>query len=265
MVSMGRIPQGTRKTKSGAYNRRFTVDGVRYSVTGKTAAELHQKEAEKRQQIKAGLIMSKSGLTLDGYYSDWVKQKEKSIKKQTLIVYKSIYNNHIKAGLGSRKLKDINRLDIKRHINNLHATKTACTTNRALMLLFQIFKEAKRDRVITINPVEDIQRIKEDKTETARDTIHRALTQSEIDLFFKALEGNPYETILLFMINTGVRIGEAGALNWGDVDLFNGIVKINKTISFTGDITSPKLKTNANKKIQLKNKNSKPMQIKKFN
>lgn len=41
---------------------------------------------------------------------------------------------------------------------------------------------------------------------------------------------DPFHTILYFMISTGVRIGEAAALTWTDVDLKGGTVHINKTV-----------------------------------
>ena len=51
---MARLPQGVRARAKGGYEKRFTVDGVRYSVYGATPKECMKKETEKRQAIAAG-------------------------------------------------------------------------------------------------------------------------------------------------------------------------------------------------------------------
>ena len=240
---MGRIPTGTRKTKSGAYEKRFTVDGVRYSVTGRTAAELHEKEEAKRQQIKAGLITSKKNITLNEYFGEWIEHKKKEIKEKTVFDYERLYRNHVKDRLGEKKLKDINRLTIKKYIDELHGQNSAPLTNHSITLLKQMFKEAKIDRIIINNPVEDIKRVRDDNKGKARETIHRALTDYEIKVFFKAIADSTYEPILLFMINTGVRVGEAQALTWNDINYFTDTVSINKTATIKGKTSSPKSRT----------------------
>ena len=52
---MARLPQGVRARANGGYEKRFTVDGVRYSVYGATPKECMKKETEKRQAIAAVL------------------------------------------------------------------------------------------------------------------------------------------------------------------------------------------------------------------
>lgn len=60
----------------------------------------------------------------------------------------------------------------------------------------------------------------------------KILTQKEQKLLTAYLTKNIDLTKLaiLFALYTGIRCGELCALKWGDIDLFNGIVSINKTM-----------------------------------
>ena len=57
---MARLGAGTRKRADGTLEKRFTIDGKRYSVYGKTAKEISQKEQEIRKQIEAGMYTDNS-------------------------------------------------------------------------------------------------------------------------------------------------------------------------------------------------------------
>lgn len=52
---MGKLRTGERKRPGGGYEKRFTVQGVRYSVYAERKEDLQAKEDEKRAQIKAGI------------------------------------------------------------------------------------------------------------------------------------------------------------------------------------------------------------------
>lgn len=52
-----RVPTGFRKRADG-FEKRFTVDNVRYSVYGSTIRECQEKEIEKRNALMAGLYHS---------------------------------------------------------------------------------------------------------------------------------------------------------------------------------------------------------------
>ena len=52
---MARIPSGMRKKENGLFEKRFTVNGKRYSAYGHTVKECVDNETELRETIKAGL------------------------------------------------------------------------------------------------------------------------------------------------------------------------------------------------------------------
>lgn len=90
----------------------------------------------------------------------------------------------------------------------------------------------------------------------------KILTQKEQKLLTAYLTKNIDLTKLaiLFALYTGIRCGELCALKWGDIDLFNGIVSINKTMQRvqcddknykTKIIITPPKTTNSNRMIPI--------------
>ena len=65
----------------------------------------------------------------------------------------------------------------------------------------------------------------------ARETIHRELTNSELERFFSAAESSIYYMAFRFLLNTGTRAGECAALQWKDIDRENNIIHIRRTIT----------------------------------
>lgn len=68
------------------------------------------------------------------------------------------------------------------------------------------------------------------KKSLARDAMHHCLTENEITLFMNTAseQGSVYMNLYTFLFNTGLRIGEAGAITPADVK--EGIVMIRKTV-----------------------------------
>lgn len=68
--TMARIPSGMRKKENGLFEKRFTVNGKRYSAYGHTVKECTDNETEIREAIKAGLYSSNKNITLDAYFDE---------------------------------------------------------------------------------------------------------------------------------------------------------------------------------------------------
>lgn len=79
-----------------------------------------------------------------------------------------------------------------------------------------MFNDAMKERYIDYNPCSPIRNLKRTDKQ-ARDTIHRALTQEETKAFFEAASKSYYYDVYRMGINTGMRIGEVGALYECDI------------------------------------------------
>ena len=109
---MARIPSGMRKKENGLFEKRFTVDGKRYSAYGHNVKEFAENEARIREEIKAGLYNSNKNITLDAYFEEWEKSRIGVIKDSSLKINRSKYNNHIKPVLGKTKIQKIEKREV---------------------------------------------------------------------------------------------------------------------------------------------------------
>ena len=246
---MARLPQGVIKRADGRLQKRFTVEGKRYSIYGFTVAELLEKELKKREEIEKGTYKKNKQVILDDYFVEFLEQRSKYVKGNTLYKYKTLYKNHLKPLLGKKKIISIERRECLKTQNDISKNTSISTTNEVMKILKTILGNALIDGIITDNPMIGIKPLKDTKEVKAINTKHRALTEEEQRVFMEQLKKDNafYYELIAFMLSTGVRYGEAVALSWGDVDYKNNVIHINKTVTKTIDgkqaVGTPKTKT----------------------
>lgn len=253
MAKKKKLPVGFSERANGLLQYRFTMDKKRYTVYGATVKECRQKELEKRKQVQDGIYKKASKLTVSEYFDRWIANKQGTVKETTIrtdtILLSRMKETPIdKAGtlFGNLKLAAVdvqNVRDLQKALQEKLRTKdkdgkevirkgmTTRAANDSIYLLKAVFKTAMLiDRIIQFNPVEGVKPLKRTE-EQARDTIHRALTRQETSDFLTAAKDSHYYNLYVFLLNTGCRLGEAGALMIGDVSKNN--VKISRTITRT--------------------------------
>ena len=236
---MAKKAAGIDRMASGLYRSRFTVEGKRYSVYGATVAECRGKEATKRAEIAAGIERLGKNITVDTYFDKWIEAKEGSVTEATLRINKVLYNG-IKSimiesagtSFGALKLQKVTTDNVKDLQNVLRKKENTRTTNDRINLLKSIFKTAVEERIITWNPAAPVKPLKRTE-EQARNNIHRALTKKETAAFLEKAEeeNSAYYNLYVFLLNTGLRLGEAGALTIFDVS--SKTAHIERTITRT--------------------------------
>lgn len=100
-------------------------------------------------------------------------------------------------------------------------------------------------QVIPYNPANDVEVPRKKQKERAK---VKYLDSKELKQFLDyldTLDQSNYENlfdVVLYktLLATGIRIGEALALEWTDIDLDNGIISINKILNRYQEINSPK-------------------------
>lgn len=251
-----KLPAGMSLRADGRIVNRFTVEGKRYSVYGTNVKECREKESAKRAQIMAGLAKKGKDKTVGEYFAEWIAAKEGTVKPTTIrtdsILLRRMEITPIdKAGtlFGSLKLSKVETANVRalqgalqkelkfRTDKGKEKTRKGMTTratNDSIHLLKAVYKSAIAERLVNWNPVETVKPLKRTE-EQARDTTHRALTKAETVKFLEyAKKRNSwYYNLYVFLLNTGARLGEAGALLPSDVSK-NGVT-IKRTITRTED------------------------------
>lgn len=98
--------------------------------------------------------------------------------------------------------KDLQSDKIIRNGKETGKTYTEKGVNDRISLLYSIMKNAMADRIINHNPVEGVKYLQKSTT-PARNTIHRALTEKEITVFFEAAKNSWYYNLFRFLILSG--------------------------------------------------------------
>ena len=243
---MAKKAMNVRVRDNGTLEYRFTVNGKRYSVYGITTKELKVKELELRESIRNGTYTKNRNVTLDQYYKEWLAGKQSYAKGNTLLGISNRYTKHIKPTLGKRKIADIEKREILALQKELLKTQKASSVNAIIIQLKDMLNSAVADDIITKNPAANIKAAKSE-TEKATETYHRALTETEQKMFIEEAKEEWLYELIAIMLCTGLRVGEATALRWNDIDYTNNVIHVTKTVTRTaaGSYTegTPKSKT----------------------
>lgn len=235
------LPGMRRKGASIEY--RFSIEGTRYSVCGATSEECRDKEYNIRKEIEAGKRKKPArpaAQEMEDYIDKWIelKKSKKKLKPSTLRTYRKlisricrqvINDSGVTFGelrLGKVTADDIENLQRSLQSDGLHSR----TVNDSIYLLKQVFDSAVNREDIRRNPINGVEPV--GRTEPpARDTIHRSLTRGEVDTFMKAAKDSWFYPLYIFLLNTGLRVGEAGALYLRDIS--EESINVHKTVTRT--------------------------------
>lgn len=247
--TMARLGMGVRKRPDGIFEKRFTVNGKRVSVYGKTFKEIQEKEQEIRKQFEAGIYTDNRKITLDKYFEEWIQGKRVSAKGSSLKTYKNYYYKHISSRLGHRRIQQIERREILKLQREVAEIVSETTCNMVLKTLKIVLNDAVHDDIIFKNPADGVKSLKKEGNKAA-DTYHRALTEDEQKIFMQEAASNYYYEFLAFSLCTGMRCGEVAALTWNDIDEKENVIHITKTVTYTedGKLTIGTPKTEASKR-----------------
>lgn len=137
------------------------------------------------------------------------------LERSTQIQYDSLLRNHILPPLGEQRMRDITRPLVQLWVNGLVKKDLSPQTVRTChAVLGAVFRHADeqglwRGELPTL-------RVKLPKLQRVRDT--RALTEEQVTAILANLQ-EPAHTLALTLALTGMRIGEALALDWRHVNL----------------------------------------------
>lgn len=224
-----------KKQKDGRYRVRVYLgtdeSGKKQykSVYGSTVAELKTKEAEVRQKVAKGYVVTSELVTWKDWKEAWVDYKSNLVTEQQMNTYKS-YLKHFDS-LDNYELLKLNIRDFQMIIDklavknpNTHRPTAQKSLKEFKMTASQVFKFAIKNRVTEYNPAEYI----EMPQKAAKPKKRRALTREEQAMVINT----PHRAQLpaMIMMLSGLRLGECLALQWCDIDLDNATIDVHQVL-----------------------------------
>lgn len=210
--------------------------GKQYQAYGKTELEALTKLAEKLAAAKRGEELISGSMTVDAWYRQWkaAYKDPKGLTKKSLGMYDEKYNGYIKPRIGFMKLRDVKDTHLQKILNE-QAGKSQSHVEKLRRVLRELFSRARKSRLIPYDPSEDLE------LPAYRTGTHRSLTDEERAVLLKVAETHHAGLYILALLYTGMRPGEAAALNWADVDFKNNMIHIHAAVeSGSGRIKGPK-------------------------
>lgn len=177
-------------------------------------------------QINDGMYADPAGgrLTVSDLLPDWLRGR-RHLAYATQQLTGSLLRAHVVPKWGDVRLKTITRADVQRWVYDLEDQGLSSgTVRKARGVLRQVLQAAVRDDLIPKNPALDVDLPAKTPPRTT------TLTVDQLRLLMEQIHSERFRVLTLFLATTGVRIGEAAALTWADIDLDRGTVNVSKAV-----------------------------------
>lgn len=243
---------GFTQKKDGRYEARATINGEKICLSGYNLSELKKDFEKAKRSLQKKDISTCSDVTLQEWFDVWFNTyKLQTLKPTATDSYRRKFVNTFGRHLGFIKMNELSQLAVQTAVTDLLAENYSFKTIRNALGVFKgCLDSAIGSGLIEKNVclgviVPTYEEVSEDR---------RVLTKEEQKIFLDEVENSFYKEVYHFMLCTGVRIGELGALRWEDIDFNNNFVSINKSLSCVYSngkkklmVTSPKTKNSTRK------------------
>lgn len=207
---MKRVDARTGKVR----NHKATVDG--------TKCDAVRKRDEMRGEL-AIATATRARLRLRSYAEAWLSRRAAALKASTIRKYKTALA-HVLPALGDVFVDSLTPSDVVTYIASRLAAAAGNTVLNELRVLRVIARDSVADGLAVRYWCE---RVKAPKVSHYSDERPNLLTPAQAEL---VLEHVPFQWLgmLMLLITTGLRFGEASALRWDDIDAAAGVAHIHR-------------------------------------
>jgi integrase len=195
-----------------------TVNQYPTKVSAWRAAKPLRDAVENQEQVSASIPTVN---TLVVQYREEKMPKRYSTRRS----YEAWLKNHIVSKFGTCPLSDVQARPAELWLESLELTPRSRAAVRGLLRILWDYAMWRGDVPTQRNPMELVTI----KGASKRTNKPRSLTVEEFQRFVHQL-GEPFHTICLVCVCFGLRISEALALKWSDVDWLNGKLNVQRGI-----------------------------------
>ena len=207
------------------------ADFERRCHEGEVISRAEQKESDLQQKREAAKI-----LTLKKFGEEvFMPTKTVTLSENARCTYQGNLTHWIYPALGDLKMPDITPASISALLLSMQFQgKAQATCVKVYTILRSLFKMAYMSDVITINPMDKVERPKPRKDELKERDVE-AYTIDEVQRIFSALANEPlkWRALLRLLIDTGIRRGECCGLQWKDIDFRANTITISGNLCYT--------------------------------
>lgn len=210
-------------------------------VSGTTIADVKSKRAAFETDVARGEWREASRVTFAEYAADWLDtytgRTGRGIRPETLAEYRRTVEREAVPFFGRMPLAHVEPRDVRRYAATVKGRGVAANTVRlAVAPVRALFATAVEDGILRVNPCAGIRLAGKTSDDDGRQV--RALTADEaVRLIEKTAE--EWRMFVRLLLETGLRISEAVALTWADVDVGQRRVRVRRRL-YRGFLAAPK-------------------------
>lgn len=156
-----------------------------------------------------------------------------ALKPSTRDGYRRLLDRHVVPRWGRTELRHVTTSGVAGWVADMSSRRSSSTTRKALMVLGQALDLAAADRLISVNPA----RASSIKVPTGARREMRALTVDELDALIGELPTKRDRMLVAVLGWTGLRFGEAIALQASDVDPLRRRLRVSRALAEVGGVT----------------------------
>lgn len=220
-----------------------------------TKREAQLAAAQEELKLKERGFAENGDQRIEEYLLSWLETyKRPAVKLNTYLVQERNVRLNIIPRWGNYRLKDITRTEYQQWINDLRDHYSEGTVRRIHSIFTSAINDAIHEfQILRENPLKKIKIRKDESEDTGK---IKFFTVSELNRFLSACvpmknakyqHSRHYYALFTLLARTGLRIGEALALTWDDIDLTKGTLSVSKTLIYPLNtdprVTSPKTKS----------------------
>lgn len=202
-----------------------TPDGRKKFFTGPTSNIVRERLQEAQRQAVAGQLVMGRDQTVEQYLNRWLAEAvHHSVRPKTYMNYE-LCVRRLLPHLGRVRLRALTPEHVQHALAKLLDSGLAARTVRQVhMVLRSSLKQAALWRLIASNPSDAVKPPRADRKEM------RTLSEEEVRRLLAATAGTRHHSLWVFLVTTGVRLGEALALTWADIDFVEGRATIRRSL-----------------------------------
>jgi integrase len=218
------------------YSYRFDIgiiDGKRKQIEKGGFKQKSTCESAMRKAMsdyENNFILPDQKLTLDDIVQNFIVHTETTKKLNTFERYRSIYEGHIKKGLGSLKAMKVSPESLEKLFND-KKDLSGSTLQLIYTVINSSFDRAIKQKKLNDNPCKYIERPQRKKKSSD------VLTVDEVLNVLNELNINQYNDYIMFLainicVELGLRRGELAALQWKHIDNNKKTIKVEDNLVY---------------------------------